>query len=188
MISNKVNTDTNTQTEKSSTSINNESYFTAAKSFPKPEFSKKDHAIMVHAEEGLKLFDYVQAIGGFVGPKNITFISRISNNRICIYLCNSSLVDQVITTHPTIKIEETEHVIRRFNSPRKRIFISNVSPSIPNDFIEKALISLGLKLLIPFDDGDHVIFQSSDKMECFPCKNTFFTPLFLQTKFRNKNL
>lgn len=71
---------------------------------PKPTYPKKDQAIVIHATEDLKLFNYAKAIGTIIGPKNIHSISRISNNRICIYLSKSELVDSPIDNHSTINI------------------------------------------------------------------------------------
>ncbi|KAG5896292.1 hypothetical protein JTB14_008848 [Gonioctena quinquepunctata] len=80
------------------------SYVTAVKTAPKPSFPKKDQAIVMHADDNLKLFDYVKAIGDIVGPKHISFASRISNNRICIYLANPNLVDDLLKSHSSVTI------------------------------------------------------------------------------------
>lgn len=109
----------NTNTNNASTS-----YLSAVKSIPRPIFPKKDQAIVLHAEESLKLFDYVKAVGDVIGAKNISFASRISNNRICIYLSKTELVDQLIKSHPIIPVGNTDLSIRRLVSPTKRIVIS----------------------------------------------------------------
>ncbi|KAG5900223.1 hypothetical protein JTB14_008105 [Gonioctena quinquepunctata] len=77
------------------------SYVSVAKSLPKPTFPKKNQAIVLHAEDNLKLFDYVKAIGDIIGAKHITFASKISNNRICIYLSCPNDVDELLKTNPT---------------------------------------------------------------------------------------
>lgn len=187
------------------------SYLTAAKTIPKLNFPKKEQAIVFHAEENLKLFDYVKAIGDIIGSKNITFASRISNNRICIYLISTELVNQLIQTHSIIQIGDTELNVRRLISPTKRIVISNVSPFIPHEVVEETVKALGMQLaspvsflkagipgeeyshilsfrrqvyiftntenfelqtsiVIPFQGNEYRIFLSSDKMECFICK------------------
>lgn len=189
------------------------SYSSVAKSVPKPVFPKKDQAIVLHAEENLKLFDYVKAIGDIIGAKNIIFASRISNNRICIYLSKTELVDLIVNSHSIISIGNKSFNIRRLISPTKRILISNISPCIPHDLAEIALKNLGLNLASPisflkagipgdeyshilsfrrqvfvflpydnlelqtsttihFDNNDHRIFLSTDRMECFICKET----------------
>lgn len=36
--------------------------------------------------DGIKIEEYVYAIGDKIGPKNILYVSRISINRICLNL------------------------------------------------------------------------------------------------------
>ncbi|KAG5898241.1 hypothetical protein JTB14_029620 [Gonioctena quinquepunctata] len=187
------------------------SYVTAVKTAPKPSFPKKDQAIVMHADDNLKLFDYVKTIGDIVGPKHIAFASRISNNRICIYLANPNLVDDLLKSHPSVTINNNVINIRRLVSPTKRIIISNIPPYISHDLAENAIKNLGLQLtspvsflragipgdeyshilsfrrqvyvlppsddfelqtslIIPFDGNENRIFLSTDKMECFICK------------------
>ncbi|KAL3268101.1 hypothetical protein HHI36_007228 [Cryptolaemus montrouzieri] len=197
-----------------SSSVNaSTSYVSAAKSVPKPIHPKREQAIIFHAEGEFKLLDYAKAVGDIIGAKNISFISRISNNRICIYLSKTQLVDQLIESHPSITIGDTEFNIRRLISPTKRIVISNICPSIPHDIAEDALKNLGLHLaspvsflkagipgdeyshilsfrrqayvfsstekfelqtsiLIPYDGNEYRIFISTDKMECFICRQS----------------
>ncbi|KAG5885100.1 hypothetical protein JTB14_017275 [Gonioctena quinquepunctata] len=96
------------------------SYVTAVKTAPKPSFPKKDQAIVLHSDDNLKLFDYVKAIGDIVGLKHISFASRISTNRICIYSANPNLVDDLLKSHPSITINNNVINIRRLVSPTKR--------------------------------------------------------------------
>ncbi|KAG5880329.1 hypothetical protein JTB14_017932 [Gonioctena quinquepunctata] len=119
------------------------SYVTAVKTAPKPSFPKKDQAIVMHADDNLKLFDYVKAIGDIVGPKHISFASRISNNRICIYLANPILVDDLLKSHPSVTINNNVINIRRLVSPTKRIIISNIPSYISHDLAENAIKNLG---------------------------------------------
>ncbi|XP_044748699.1 uncharacterized protein LOC123309578 [Coccinella septempunctata] len=192
---------------------NTSSYVAAAKATPKPNFPKKEQATLFHCEESLKLFDYVKAIGKIIGPKNICFASRISNNRICIYLSKIEYVDQLMENNRIIKVEEYDLAIRRLVTPAKRVIISNVCPSIPHNLIEEALKSMELQLVSPitflragipddeynhilsfrrqvyvippsesftlqtsklinFEENEHRIFFSTDKMECYICKQT----------------
>lgn len=188
-------------------------YVAAAKSTPKQTFPKKEQAIIFHSAENLKLFDYVKSIGDIIGPKNILFASRISNNRICIYLNKIEIVDQLVKNNPIIRVCDLDLPIRRLVTPAKRIVISNVCPSIPHELIETALKDFELQLVspitflragipddeyshilsfrrqvyitppnddyqlqtslvIPFENNAHRIFLSTDRMECFLCKET----------------
>ncbi|KAG5878249.1 hypothetical protein JTB14_004278 [Gonioctena quinquepunctata] len=142
------------------------SYVTAVKTAPKPSFPKKDEAIVMHADDNLKLFDYVKAIGDIVGPKHIAFASRISNNRICIYLANPNLVDDLLKSHPSVTLNNNVINIRRLVSPTKRIIISNIPPYISHDLAENAIKNLGSQLTshvsflragIPGDEYSHIL-------------------------------
>uniref|UniRef100_A0A6P7H4I9 Uncharacterized protein LOC114345989 n=1 Tax=Diabrotica virgifera virgifera TaxID=50390 RepID=A0A6P7H4I9_DIAVI len=133
-----------------STTNNNLSYTAALKAVPRPVFPRKNQAVVLHAENSLKLYDYVHAIGNIIGAKNICFASRISNNRVCIYLSNSELVEKLINSHPLIQINTFSPNIRRLISPTKRILISNMSPFIPHEVAENVIKSLGLHLASPY--------------------------------------
>lgn len=202
-----------TQNQNPNTAARGYSYSSAARSVPKPAHPKKDQAIVLHAEESLKLFDYVKAVGDIVGPKNIAFASRISNNRICMYLTTKEVVEDLIRSHPKIPVGHLELNVRRLISPTKRILISNINPDIPHELVEDTLKGLGLHLaspvsylragmpsdvyshilsfrrqvyvfsrtedfelqtsvVIPFDENTCRIFLSTDRMECFVCKQT----------------
>lgn len=112
-------------------------------------FPKKDQAIVLSHNEDLKLTDYVTAVARIIEPKNILFVSRISNNRICIYLSNVDLVDTVISHGDTIKINNLDVGIRRLITPAKRIILSNVCPTIPHSILEDEIRKLGLKTASP---------------------------------------
>lgn len=108
------------------------------------KFPSKDQAIIINAIEGATQQDYVSAIGLIVKPQNIRFISRMSNNRIGVFLSSKELVDNLITSHNRITINNTQTEIRRMITPAKRLIISNACPSIPHNVIETALKSSGL--------------------------------------------
>ncbi|KAE9528599.1 hypothetical protein AGLY_012174 [Aphis glycines] len=48
--------------------------------------SSRDHAIVFNSIDGVPQIQYILAIGKIIQPNNIKFISRISNNRFCIFL------------------------------------------------------------------------------------------------------
>lgn len=165
-VSQPIETPTNMSQSQYASTSTSQTYSTAAKTNPQAMFPKKDQAIVMHAIEPYKLSDYVKSLGTLITPKNIIFASRISNNRICIYLSSRQMVDNLLKTHNKIKIEETEITIRRLITPAKRIIISNVCPSIPHDFLETVLINSGLSLVspisflragIPGDEFSHIL-------------------------------
>ncbi|KAH0817278.1 hypothetical protein GEV33_005513 [Tenebrio molitor] len=110
-------------------------------------FPKKDQAIILSVDDNLKLGDYVTSISEIVQPKNITFASRISNNRVCIYLNSSQLAESLARQHKSIVIKGIDISIRRLITPSKRIILSNVCPSIPHNMLEQLIRQIGLQPL-----------------------------------------
>lgn len=116
---------------------------------PVTSFPKKDQAIIIPAVDNLKIQDYVKAVGTIVQPKNVLFSSRISNNRMCIYLASKETVDIFMKNNKNIKINDNILEPRRLITPAIRIVLSNVCPTIPHSTLESHLIREGLKLVSP---------------------------------------
>lgn len=110
---------------------------------------KKDQGIILNSLPDIKIKEYIIAIGNIVGPKNIIAASRVSNQRIGIYLSQKEIVEKLIAKHQIINIDNKEIAIRRLIAPSKKIILSNVSPSIPNETIEMTLKNLGAKITSP---------------------------------------
>lgn len=104
----------------------------------------REQAIVFNSIDGIPQKEYILAIGKIVLPKNITFVSRISNNRFCIFLSSKQILDNLIQTTQVININDQIIQIRRLINPAKRFIISNVCPSIPNLTIEDALRNIGI--------------------------------------------
>lgn len=134
------------QNSNSSQNLTSRSYSNAVTSF---KFPSKDQAIVLTALENVKIHDYLIAIGGIIQPKNIIFASRIANNRICIYLSSTSLVEKLVNTQKFITINGTNINIRRLLTPSQRLVFSNVCPSVPNEVIDEQLSLLGLTPISP---------------------------------------
>lgn len=114
-------------------------------------FPKKDQGIVLNATGDLRLTDYVTAIGSIIGPRNILFASRMSNDRYCLYLKTKLLVDEITEKYKTVKIKEWEVGLRKLITPAKRIILSNVCPTIPHSVLEESLKALGLRLVSPIN-------------------------------------
>ncbi|CAI6369907.1 unnamed protein product [Macrosiphum euphorbiae] len=100
--------------------------------------------------DNIPQIEYVIAISKIIPPKNIKFVSRMSNNRFCVYFNDKNTVDLLIKNHPIIKLNDLTSIkIRRLVNPTKRIIISNVSPAIPNDKIIVELQNRNIQLLSP---------------------------------------
>lgn len=171
------------------------SYANAASSVPTVTFPKKEQAIVLGAIEGPKLGDYVKAISEITGPKNITFASRMSNNRICIYLSSVQAVDNLIESHGKVTVLDNEICIRRLITPARRIIVSNVSPYIPHETIAAALKAIGLKLVsqisflragIPGDEFSHVL-SFRRQVYVTPLENNATLPTSIIIKYEETN-
>lgn len=113
------------------------------------QFPKKDQAIIFNSIEDVPQIEYIKAFSQLTSPTNITFASRISNNRFCIYFANKNIVEQIISQQSHIVINNSKITFRRLINPAKRIILSNVQPIIPHDVIKNAIANLSIKILSP---------------------------------------
>lgn len=109
-------------------------------------FPTKDQAIIMDAIEGISLNDYILAIGNLVEPANVRFASKISMNRVCIYLASKQLVDNIIENKQFIKIGNKTVEIRPLLTKFKRLILSNVCPVIPHEILEEKIRSFNVRL------------------------------------------
>ncbi len=106
-------------------------------------YPEKEQGIIIEGKDhSTPLERYVEALAMIVSPSHITYASKISNNRVCIFLSSKQLVDDVTEKYKTINIEGSSQNIRSLVSRQKRIVISNVYPMIPNAVIEDELDKL----------------------------------------------
>lgn len=145
---------------------NQRNYSSVARSTPVSAFPKKEQGIILSVVDGLRLSDYVIAVGNTIGPRHILFASRVSNNRISIYLSSKEVADNFASNYPIIKINDHDINVRKLITPSRRIILSNVCPSIPHNALENDLRSLGFNLTstisfiragIPGDHYGHVL-------------------------------
>lgn len=99
--------------------------------------------------EVLTKADYLMAIGQIVGPKNIISISKISNQRVCLYLKSMQIVETLTTNHSIVTIKDHTVDIRKYVTPAKRIIFSNVALHIPNEPLKEVIKNIGLKAVSP---------------------------------------
>lgn len=99
----------------------------------------RDQAIIMTCVDDLTITDYTVAIGKIVKPVNVLCASRVSKNRVCIHLSSKELVVSLTSEYQSVKIKNKTVFIRPLVSPHKRIIFSNVSPTIPNRYLEKIL-------------------------------------------------
>ena len=79
-----------------------ECYFTA----------KKEHAIIIETIEGVTNDDYIDALEKMINTNEIKFLSKISGKRICVFMSNESIVEEL--TNKILKIKEYALTIRPF--------------------------------------------------------------------------
>ncbi|CAH1105307.1 unnamed protein product [Psylliodes chrysocephalus] len=125
----------------------NQSYSTV---LTQQKYPSKNQAIIFTPIDGAKLQDYLLPLGEIVHPKNIIFCSKLSNNRICMYLSSQEIVEKFMNDYSGI-IEINNEILqaRRYVTPSERIILSNVCPSIPHDILIKELEHIGVTILSP---------------------------------------
>lgn len=153
-------------------------------------FPRKEEAIVYPAVEGLLIKDYVIETGKKVGPKNIRYVSRMSNNRVCIYFSSRQIVDQFIEKDGGVTINDIFVAARKLIMPAKRIIVSNISPCIPHHVLEDKLKELNVKLVSPIsflgagiglEDYKHVL---SFRRQVFVAEETIdFVPSTMVIKY-----
>lgn len=141
------NTENSTQMASTSNQQNSQTPTNTYANKLKNTYPKKEQAIIINAINEIQTIEYIRKIGELTSPQNIIFASRISFNRICIYLSSKNLVDKIITNNKHINIGNYKLEIRRLITPALRITISNVCPSIPHQIIEEELTKLSIKTI-----------------------------------------
>lgn len=125
----------------------NKNYSTA---LTQQKFPSKKQAIVFTSIDGAKLQDYLIPLGELIHPKNILFCSRLSNNRICMYLSSEAVVEKFMNSNGgTIEVNKEIIHARRYVTPSERLVLSNVCPSIPNNILVEELKNIGLEVLSP---------------------------------------
>ena len=115
----------------------------------KNQTPKRDQALVLDCVEGLSLTDYMCAIGDLVESQNVIGASRISNNRVCIYLSSKELVNQITEEYKCIEISDQKVTLRPLISRLKRVIFSNVPLEICNNMLDNILKKLNVKNTSP---------------------------------------
>lgn len=112
-------------------------------------FPKRNAGILINYIEGTQIQEYIRAVGTIVGPRNVQHAARVSSNRICIFLTNKELVEDLVNSHNSLKIKDQNAEIRRLVAPEQKVVISNIWPEVPNYLVENFINQCGIKLLTP---------------------------------------
>ncbi|CAB0044949.1 unnamed protein product [Trichogramma brassicae] len=111
------------------------------------KYPTRDDAIILDSIAGISIHSYTIAVGSLVQPRNVRFVSRISMNRVCIYLSDKILVREL--SGKSIDIEGHRLTIRPLVSQAKRILLSNVCPVITYERIIEELQKLQIVPVSP---------------------------------------
>ena len=100
---------------------------------------------MLPSDEETPLFNYILAVGRQIGPSNILAASKISKQRVCIYLSTEEIADRFVQDHKSIMINDKPIAVRKLVAPSKKLILSNVHPCVPNTLILKGLRNHNIK-------------------------------------------
>lgn len=110
---------------------------TFAKMTSNTVFPKKEQAIVLNTANEIPQLEYVKAFNKITLPKNITYASRISNYRFCIYFTDKCIVDELTQNYLHIEIKEYQIPFGSLVNPTKRYIISNAHTIISHDISTK---------------------------------------------------
>ena len=128
------------------------------------QFPTTEQGIIFPFVPDSKIRDYLEAVSKQVGnPKHILAASRISNNRVAVFLSSENLVDIFFQEQKAvIQIADNSIQGRRMKNKPKKLILSNVSPTINNTTLENHLsnalkLNLASKIsLLRVNPGDDV--------------------------------
>lgn len=121
-----------------------------AKALQKPNFYEnekqfyptKEHGIIISSIKDVKIHEYIECIANIVGSENVMFASRLSMDRIGMYLKSKTIVETLTEKYNTIVINDIETLIRPLITKSKKFFLSRVSPIIPNAYLHNEIEKL----------------------------------------------
>lgn len=149
-INNYQSTSSNTQNTTITNSNNTYSSKLKQKQQQQPmTYPDKEQGIILNGYPEIHLEEYLLALTEIIEPTEILAASRISNNRINIFLRNKNTVQKITTNNKFLQIQGKQIEIRKYATPTKRILISHCSPIIPNNILEEKLREIGMRLASP---------------------------------------
>ncbi|XP_035736979.1 uncharacterized protein LOC118448171 isoform X2 [Vespa mandarinia] len=154
----------------------------------------KEQAIVLDYVNGISVEEYVTAIGQIIGPKNIEFVSPISNDFVYIFLNSKEMVNKLININTVINIGTHVLKIRPLIPRSIRIILSNVCPIIPPFIIEKELAKLNVQPIsqIMFikqniDDPNYAHICGSDREMYIQLEDGSKLPEILEINYDDTN-
>lgn len=169
--------------------------------YKKPDYSndnlktpKKDQGLIIESAEGLKIKQYLQVVGEIIGPENIMYASRLSRDRICMYLKSKLLVNEITENFDYIQIDEHNLAVRPLTLRATKYFLNRVCPSIPGSFLHDKISEIGINItsmiirekMTNDDDGYSHIYSFRRTFYGIPGKNINI-PDSILINFENEN-
>lgn len=105
-------------------------------------YPRKEHGIIISSGKDIKLHEYIECVAELVGADNVIFASRLSMDRIGMYLKSIDIVETLTDKFNTIVINNLELPIRPLITKAKKFFLSRVSPIIPNSYLHEEIEKL----------------------------------------------
>ncbi|CAB0040769.1 unnamed protein product [Trichogramma brassicae] len=82
-------------------------------------YPTREEAIVLDSISGISIHSYTLAIGSIIQPKNVIFVSRISTNRVCLYLSDKSHILEL--SAKAVEVEGHRLIVQPLISQAKRI-------------------------------------------------------------------
>ncbi|KAJ8686181.1 hypothetical protein QAD02_021975 [Eretmocerus hayati] len=118
---------------------------TFAKVFANSLRPKREDSIIIDSIEGLTNDDYLDELEMLIDLINVKSISKMSGGGVCIYLANKALVNQL--KNKNLHVKDYVPTIKSLINNNKRVVISNVHTSVPDEVIINALKNRGITLV-----------------------------------------
>lgn len=64
----------------------------------------REQALVFNSIDGIRQVEYILEIAKLISPKDIIYVSRISNNRFCIFLSSKDILETLLGKSETISI------------------------------------------------------------------------------------
>ncbi|KAJ8672470.1 hypothetical protein QAD02_003729 [Eretmocerus hayati] len=113
---------------------------TFAKVFANSTRPRRQDAIVIESKEGLTNDDYLDGLEELIDLNQVKSISKTSGNRVCLYLESKTLVDSL--KNKNVRVKDYVLPVKPLINNNKRVVISNVHSSLPDELIVSALKNL----------------------------------------------
>ncbi|KAJ8687368.1 hypothetical protein QAD02_023162 [Eretmocerus hayati] len=153
---------------------------TFAKVFSNSTRPKRQYAIVIESKEGLTHDDYLDGLEKLIDLDQVKSISKISGNRVCLYLESKTLVDSLKNENVRIVVNALKNLGIRLLSSMKTFRASLSKPgrshivSFRRQFYigEKDENKLPETLQLTHEDVTYWTYLTTDPTTCFICKGT----------------